>query len=81
MSSCFGRPSALLKAFRVDNRDESTRTFTHGDNFECDSDLGCIAIPGSSGNNAVLVNYHDVGTRVTVMANGLVSGDIDVSRL
>ena len=80
MSSCYGTPSALLKAFRVDNRDKSTRTFAHGDNFECESDIGCIAIPGSSGNNAVLVNYHHDG-RVTVMANGLVSGDIDVSRL
>jgi len=44
-----------------------------------DDDIGVVAIPGSSGGNAVLVNYHQRGSRLTVVDNRLLVGDIDVS--
>ena len=79
--SSFGTPSALLKSFHIANSDKFSRTFTHGQNFELDDDIGAVAKPGSSGNNAILANYHHQGSRTTVVSNGLLMGDIAVSYL
>lgn len=82
MIASFGRPSALLKSFDIDDPDGFSRTFTHGDNFEMDDDIGVVAKPGSfDGNNDIVANYHHRGCRLTVIKNGLLVGDVDVSRI
>lgn len=79
MIGSFGRSFALLKCFSIINLEKTPRTFSHGQNFECDNDIGIIAKPGSTTDNAFIVNYHHQGGRFTVLKPGLVTGDIDVS--
>lgn len=69
----------LLKTFAVSDPQGTDRTFSHGQNFEMDHDIGVIASSGSSASNSILVNYHQLDSRFTVVKNELLTGEIDVS--